>query len=297
MSEFFTSYELWKEAVVSAVLLGAVCGLMGVYTVLRRVVFMPAALSQMAGLGVSLSFVVSFYAPSIAFPPVVGAAVVSCLSALLLGALPEPKGLSREAVIGASYVLASGGALLLGEKVPQGAHDIHDVLFGNAVIVESSQMWQAVAVAMAVLALHGLLSRAFLMIAFDRETARAQGLPVSKLNGILFLALGLLAATGTKTIGALPIFAFTLLPPMIALKLTSRMPLVFLWAALIGAFSAFTGYAVSFLYQLPTGACMAVNPLLLAIILWPIKKIARTLKHRSASETALPAEAQVSEPL
>ena len=55
MSEFFTSYELWKEAVVSAVLLGAVCGLMGVYTVLRRVVFMPAALSQMAGLGVSSS--------------------------------------------------------------------------------------------------------------------------------------------------------------------------------------------------------------------------------------------------
>jgi zinc transport system permease protein len=62
----------------------------------------------------------------------------------------------------------------------------------------------------------------------------------------------------TRAIGALPVFAFTVIPPAAALLIASRMWTVFVTAIAISVASAFIGYWVSWHWQLPTGAAMVM---------------------------------------
>ena len=173
----------------------------------------------------------------------------------MLGGMREPKGLSREAVIGIAYATASALIVAVGARVPQESHAVDDVLFGNAVMTSVPQMVAALAVSVSVLALHAVLFYPFMFISFDPETARAQGLPVRALDAVLFLSMGLVIAVAVKTVGAMPVFAFTVLPPAAALHLIGRTKIVMLVSPLMGAAAAFAGYYVSFTMDLPTGAC------------------------------------------
>ncbi len=259
MSFLETSF-LWFEAVVASVAVAAVCAVIGVYTILRRVVFLPAALSQISGFGVVFAFLLAVWLPWLSGSwvgrPDVIATAITLLAALLLGWMPRPRRLSREAIIGMAYVISSALVVMIGDRIPQESHDIKDILFGNAVAVEQGQMYVALCVAGAVLIVHGLMLRPFLLASFDSDTARAHGVPTRIVDAALFLTMGLTISTATKTIGAMPVFAFSILPASAALKLFHDIRLVFLSAALIGAASAFLGYYISFVWSFPTGACM-----------------------------------------
>ena len=275
---FWGEYSFWMEAVVSAVALAGACSFLGVYMVMRRVVFLPAAISQMAGLGVAVAFLLGAIAPALEgswfLNPVLASMLASLVVAMLLGWAPEPRRLSRESLIGVVFILASALVVLVGSFIPQGSHDIKDILFGNAVMVERSQMWIALAVSAAVLLVHLVLMRPFMMVSFDRETARSHGVPVAALDGILFLTLGVVIAEATRTIGALPVFAFTVLPPVAALVLSNRVRHVFALAITFGVASAFLGYWASWVFSLPTGSTMAAVSGAIVLAAAALKRIA-----------------------
>lgn len=260
---FFETSFLWLEAVIASVAAASVCALVGVYTILRRVVFLPATLSQISSLGVAAAFLLI---PLLSFPNGIGSIgpeiislVITLAGAFVLGWMPEARHLSREAIIGVAYIVASAGVILIGDRISEGTHDIHNILFGNAVMVERSQMLTIVAVAIGILIVHALMLRPFLHVSLDPETAKAHGVPVKSVDALLFLTLALAISTGTKTLGAMPIFAFTVLPAAASLKLFESTRVIFIAAFLIGAASAFLGYWGSFSFSLPTGASMAVT--------------------------------------
>ena len=66
ISEFTQSYFLWKEAVAAGAVIGALCGFLGVSVVLRRIIFVSAALTQVSGLGVAFAFYIKAFAVGLA---------------------------------------------------------------------------------------------------------------------------------------------------------------------------------------------------------------------------------------
>lgn len=258
---FFESSFLWLDVVVAAALSGAAVAAVGVHATLRRVVFLPAALSQVAGLGVVTWFLLAHRLPGfsdlLVADPGAWATLFTAAGALALGFVREGRAVTREWLLGAAFVVSAAAVLLIGGAIPQGAHDVDDVLFGNAIALERAVMWQAVGVSVAVLALHVWLARPFVATAFDPETARAHGVPVRGLDAVLFLTMGAAIATNTRVVGALPAFAFAVFPGAGALTLVREARSLVLLAALTGALDAFLGYWLSFELSLPTGACMA----------------------------------------
>jgi zinc transport system permease protein len=80
-------------------------------------------------------------------------------------------------------------------------------------------------------------------------------------------------SVGTRAVGALPVFAFTVIPAAAALMLTERMRLTIVLAIGIGVVAAAVGYYVSWVASLPTGATMVV---VASVFLLPgVVKIAR----------------------
>ena len=128
-----------------------------------------------------------------------------------------------------------------------------------------------------------MLWRALLFAGYDPMGARVQGMPVRALNVFLFLSVGLSVALCTRALGALPVFAFSVLPAMTALALTARIGLVFVLATLIGALSGVGGYVVSFRGDLPVGATQTATA---AALLAARARLCRASSLARASEQA-----------
>jgi zinc transport system permease protein len=138
------------------------------------------------------------------------------------------------------------------------------------VVVQTSDLYWVGAATAVLLGGHLVLWRALLFVGYDPMGARVQGMPVRALNGFLFVSVGLAVALCTRALGALPVFAFSVLPAMTALALTSRIGLCFVLATAFGAFSGVAGYAVSFRAELPVGATETATAaaLLAAALAW-----------------------------
>jgi len=191
---------------------------------------------------------------SLLFEPVIWAIGASLLATLVFVANPVRLHLTRESVLGFVFLASGAGAVIIGDRITQEAHDLSAILFGSAVMVQPVDVVLVGSAAFFLLGGHLLLLRALIFAGYDPKGARVQGLPVRGLNGFLFLSVGLAVALCTRALGALPVFAFSVLPAMTALVLTSRLGVVFAVATVVGALSGVVGYGISFRAEMPVGA-------------------------------------------
>jgi zinc transport system permease protein len=273
--DFWASFSIFRDAIITGGLAGVLLGFLGVHVVLRRMVFASSAIAQAAALGVALSFWIgalvdparhaaghvagpaAHVLPSLVFEPVLWSIAASLLATLVFIANPVKLHLTRESLLGLVFLASGAGAVIVGDKITQEAHDLSAILFGSAVVVQTIDLVLVSVATVLLLGGHLLLWRALVFAGFDPMGARVQGLPVGKLDTFLFVSVGLAVALCTRALGALPVFAFSVLPAMAALVLTSRIGLVFALAALLGGLEGVAGYAVSYRAELPVGATQA----------------------------------------
>ncbi|MBT6175741.1 MAG: metal ABC transporter permease [Deltaproteobacteria bacterium] len=264
-SDFFASWELFSGAVWSSVLVGMTLGLLGVYIVLGRMVFLTAALSQVAGLGVAFSYFLiatggGFFAW---LSPELGGIAFVFMCLLLAFRLNEQDRVDRDAMLGMLFVAGSAGTLIIGGMIPQEMTDIQSLLFGSAVAVLPEDLLAILVVVTGVLILQFFCWRGFVEIIYDPVTALVQRLPTRRLRWGLLGSLAMMIAMSTHTLGALPTFSFTILPAMFAVKWASNVFRAMLLAALVGAVMGFGGYFLAFRYSFPVGASQTALGLLL----------------------------------
>jgi zinc transport system permease protein len=267
-SQFLQSYELWGGAVIAGMAAGAVCGFIGIYVILHRIVFVSAAMSEVSSLGVMIAFLLAQHRAVDAshhtedvLPLTLASIFTGVFSAFVAGTASSNAGdrsRSVEGFIGAVYLISTAALLMVGDRVTQGAHDVANVLFGNAVVVDNAHLGLLLAVCVPVLLVHLWLRKDLLFVSFDPSMARTLGYPVARLRFFLLVSLGVVISIGTRTIGALPVFSFSVLPPIACLALFRNVSTSFYASALMGAASAFLGYLISFLFSFPTGACMTM---------------------------------------
>jgi zinc transport system permease protein len=270
--DLWANLPIFKDAILTGGLAGALLGFIGVHVVLRRMVFASSAIAQAAALGVALSFFIpiivdpvrhaaghqagpeAHLVSSLLFEPVVWAIAASLLATLVFMANPVRLHLTRESLLGFVFLASGAGAVIVGDRITQEAHDLAAILFGSAVVVQPVDLFLVGSATIVLLGGHVLLWRALVFAGYDPMGARVQGLPVRALNGFLFVSVGLAVALCTRALGALPVFALSVLPAMAALVITSRIAAVFAIATTLGVVSGVGGYALSFRAELPVGA-------------------------------------------
>jgi len=259
LRDFLAAWELFRDPVLAGVIAGATLGYLGVYIVLRRMVFVSAALSQAAGLGVALAFYaqIALGAGTILGEPLVVAMAFTIATMLVLVRNNSERWVSRESLLGAVYLVGGAGALLVGTKIRQEAHDIQTILFGAAVLVTPSDLVKLEVVGALSLVLQLLAGRGFRFASFDRDGARIRGLPVRLLDLALFVSIAVSVSVATRVLGALPVFAFSVLPAMAAILVARNVRAALALAAAFGALAGGAGYVTAFLYTWPVGASQA----------------------------------------
>ncbi len=257
--EFLSAREIWAIPLTASVIAGALLGALGVFVVLRRTVFVSAALTQLSTVGLVLALLVEESLRVKAEHTTVQLVVAIAFSvagALVLGAFRSRR-LPAEAAVGGVWVAASALVVLgVSRLLVHEAHDLGGIVFGNAVAVPVAELAVIAAVALLCAVAHALFAKELAFVSFDAETARALGMNVSLWDGILFLTIGLAIPVTARALGALPVFAFLTLPASAALLVRARFRAAFAVAAILGVVAAGGGYVLSWLWELPTGATM-----------------------------------------
>ncbi len=267
-----------QNGIIASLIAALVCSFLGVYVILKRIVFMTAAISQVSSLGIATALLLQVllgvqiakneHSESQTLAtlfPIIIAVLFACAAALLMASQPTEKKLTRESILGIAYVVPAALALLILDSIGGAVHDINNLLFGNTVFVPPAQVTLLAIIAAIVLFVHGLFYKEFVFVAFDPETAMACGMRTLLLNQLLFGSLALMISVSISSIGVMPVFAFMVIPPAAALLLTSTLKHAFILSTIFGGITALIGFYLSFQFSLPTGPSMIALASLLFI--------------------------------
>lgn len=240
-------HDFLRHALAAAMVSGVALSYVGVYVILRRIVFVGAALAQVGAAGVGLALLMG------QSPLLFGTGSV-LLGVLGFAALPpQERRASRESLLGAAYALASALALLFVAMSPVGEAHIVSLLFGDLLAVGHGDVELLGGACLFVLLVHFAGYHAFVAVSVDPTFAHSVGVKERLTNVLFYLSLGVLVGACIRAIGALVVFAFLVLPPVAGLLLGRRFREVFWIAIAFALVSAVLGLWLSFRYDLPAG--------------------------------------------
>ena len=268
---------LFREALYGALVIAIACSVLGVYVVLRRIVFVGAAIAQLSSAGIALSLFLGGLGvlSGIAGHPVAFALFFALAGALFFGlGGGQRAGVPPDATIGVAYAAAAALGVLLIAKAKGGeAHDIF--LQGNILGITRSDTLVLLAVTIPVLLAHVAFYKEFLFVSFDRETARTLGYRVSFWNLFLYFTLGLVIAFAMQFAGVILVFNFLVLPAVTGLLLARNMAGIFAIAVASSVIAAVVGFSLSVPFDLPSGPAIIACSAVLALLAWGIRLLQR----------------------
>ena len=268
---------LFREALYGAILIALGCSVLGVYVVLRRIVFVGAALAELSSAGIALAIWLGGmgWVTGIASHPLAFSLVVTLIGAAIFGMSGGGRSVvPPDATLGAAYVLAAAVAILLIAKSTTGeAHDIF--LHGNILGITRHDTITLAAVTIPVLVVHLAFFKEFVFVSFDRETARTLGYRIALWNQLLYLSLGVVIAVAMQFAGVMLVFDFLVLPAVTGLLLSSTMGGMFLWAIVSALVAAVVGFSLSIPFDMPTSPTIIAVSGVITLLAWAARRIVR----------------------
>jgi ABC-type Mn2+/Zn2+ transport system permease subunit len=272
---------LLRNSVYTSVLVGFACPLVGVFLVVRRLVFMGVALPQISSTGVAialslplwLGFKLTSYGPHSAHVLAFVGSITLSLAAILILAFLERRGRGQpEGRLGTAYVVAAALSILLLSKNPYGEIGWLDMLKGEVITISNFDL--ALTAGMLALVLVALLifHKELLLVSFDRTMAITLRKKVVFWDILLYLLIGLTVSMAVLSVGPLIAFGFLLIPALMAHLFARNMRQFTTLASLIGGVAAFLGFWIAYQWDLPVGPTDVVLLGLLYTACWVINK-------------------------
>jgi zinc/manganese transport system permease protein len=215
----------------------------GIQVLARQVIFVDLALAQVAALGATVAFMLGHSAQS---PATYGYSLSFTLLAAVLLAFTRGWGarVPQEALIGVIYVVAAAAAILLIDRAPQGAEHLKQILTGNILTSGLNEVAVIVPLYITIALLHWSLRR------------HLTGTGSLFWEFVFYASFGVVVTSSVAIAGVLLVFSFLIVPAAIGVMFTASPARQLAIGWITGTLTSAAGLAVSFAFDLPTGAAM-----------------------------------------
>jgi ABC-type Mn2+/Zn2+ transport system permease subunit len=242
-----------QRALLEVVLVGVLCGVVGVHVVLRRLSFFAMTMGHATFPGVALTALLGV-------DLLLGAAGFGVLLVLLVVAVGAQRRVDETSAIG--VVLAGGFALgVLVVSAGAGGGDSRDLaayLVGSVVTVQARDLVVTALGGVVVLGLLAALHKELVLGAFDRQALEAQGYPVRSLDVVLLLCLQLTLVACVPAVGTFLSVALLAAPPRPARLWTDRVGPTIALAVVFAVGSGVAGLLVSLVVRVAAGGAVVL---------------------------------------
>ncbi|MBZ0280565.1 MAG: metal ABC transporter permease [Anaerolineae bacterium] len=270
-----------QRAMLAAILIGIVSGVMGAYVVTRGMAFLGDALAHSVLPGVAIAFLTNGGGQSL----LIGGMIAGALSALGIGFLTRGGRLREDTAIGIVFA----GTLALGIGIISSAQnyavDLTHVLIGNILAVDATDLLLIVLFGGLVIGVVILFYKEFLAISFDPTLVQTLRLPGETLRLTLLVLLAVAIVIGVQVVGVALVAALVVTPAATARFFVHRLHHLMVMGGLIGAGSGVVGIYLAWHLRVAPSASIVLTMtvlFLLAFFLAPGKGYVWALMGRSA---------------
>ncbi len=239
--------EFMRNALLAGLLASVACGVIGTLVVVNRQVFMAGGVAHTAYGGVGLAFYLGL--------PVLPCAVAfTVLAALVMAALSFGRAERTDSIVGVMWAAGMAMGIILLDLTPGYNVDLMSYLFGSILAVPKSDILFMLGLDVFILAVVLFWYKDFLSLSFDMEFARSMGVPVRLLYALMQVMTAVTVIMVIQVAGLILVIALLTIPPMLAELFTKSLWRMMALATLASLVFCLAGLAVSYHYDITSGA-------------------------------------------
>ncbi len=245
------AFEFFRNGFIAATLAGGLCGLIGVFIVLRGMSYIGHGLSHAIFGGAVVAFVMqwNFY---------VGAGLWGFFAAVLINEMARRTTIKADAAIGVVTTASFAVGVAIISRYRRFTRSFDAALFGNVLGVSALDVAVIAAIALLVALTVLWLYKHFLFATFDAETARVYGVHTAWIETLFALLLAAALIASLQLLGVTLIAAALVIPAITARLITDDFDHLLLLSTLIGAVTGATGMLLSFYADVASGATIVL---------------------------------------
>ena len=286
MSELLGTFSdgFARRALLEAVMVGGLCGVVGVHVLLRRLPFFTMALGHATFPGVVLAALLGVNL-------FLGATLFGAIVVLVVALLGARERVDETSAIGVTLSGAFALGVLLLSAQDGFSRDLAAYLVGSIVTVQRGDLLTTAVAGTAVLTVLALLHKELVFGAFDRAGLAALGYPVLALDVALLLLVEVTLVTSIPAVGTILAVALIVAPAAAARLWTERLGATMALAAALGAASGVAGLAISQHWRVAAGATIvlvAAGLFAVSLVAAPRHGLLAQLRTRRHRGTAAP---------
>lgn len=251
-----------QRALAELVLLGIVCGPLGVWVVLYRQSYAAESIAHATLPGLVLAALAGV-------PLLIGAAggLLAAAAAVALAGRERSIGADTAVAVAITTLFGAGVLLALRPEVPP---RLGEILFGDPLSVSAIDLAASAGLVAAVLVALAASSRRLALAAFDPPSAPSLGARPDRAELILLGLLALATLVAIQALGNLLVVALLVAPGAAALRLTARLSRALVLSGLLAPAAGVAGLYASHYLHLAAGASIALAAVAIYALCLPL---------------------------
>ncbi|OLS31271.1 MAG: Manganese transport system membrane protein MntB [Candidatus Heimdallarchaeota archaeon AB_125] len=260
------------RALVTALIIGILGGVIGVFVLLKGMVFLGEAIAHSAFAGAALGILLGI-------DPLITIIAFGLIASLGVGYVNEKKVMKDEVIIGIVFTSFMALAILFIGLMPFYSTDVRSILFGNIFLVSMENLVILFFVAISVILIIFGLKKEYYLMTFNPAMAAVIGIPVRFLNYLFLALMAITIDISLKAVGAILVFAMIITPAAAAYQWTFKLKKMLFLGSLFGVISGFLGVTISYLWDIPSGSTIVG----IATLIFVVSFIASPKRRKSGT--------------
>lgn len=263
-----TKYDFLQSALITAIMVGIMSGIIGSFIILRGMSLMGDAISHSVLPGVAVAYMLGINI-------LIGASVFGVLAAMLIGYVASHSKIKVDTAIGVvfSFFYALGFILI---SLAESSTNLHHILFGNILAVSNSDIITTAIVLALVILFVQIFYKELLITSFDETFAKTYGLNTQLIHYSLMLVLTLVTVSALQTVGIILVVAMLITPAATAYFWTDRLNIMLFFSSIFGVISSICGLYLSYTFNWASGPAIvivAAGMFLISFVFSPKQKL------------------------
>jgi len=267
MEAFFT-YGFLQRALLAGIFIAIACAMLGVFLILRRDAMIGHGLAHVTFAGVALGLFLNFM-------PLAMALFIAVAASLVIMRLKDNVGLHGDTAIAIFSSVGFALGVLLATLSQSFNVDLFSYLFGEILAIELLEVWFSIILAAIVMSLVILNYHKFMYMTFDRESAKASGIKVNRLDTLLTVLTAVTIVLGMKVVGILLVSALVVIPAAAGLQVASNFRQAIVFSTVVSIVSVVLGLLFAFVLDLPASGSIVLLSFLFFGVCFGLKRISK----------------------
>lgn len=252
---------LIQRSVIASIIVGTICAIVGVFVLLRGLIFLGEAVTHSAFAGVTFGLL-------FAIEPIYTTILFAVFGVLIVGYVNEKQVMNDEIIIGITFTFMMALAVFFIGLLNFYSTDVNSILFGTLLFIPIEEFYFMIVIGIVVIVAILMIKKELYFMTFDIEMAKLSGIHVRFLNYLFLILVALTISVSIRGIGALLVFAMIIVPAAAAYQWTFKLNRMMIMSVLFGNISTLLGFFLSFIspVNVSVGSAIVIISILIFFI-------------------------------